>query len=485
MDKQINIVGLFKTKSAAEENGDRVIYIEASREDLDQEDEIVLCKALKESAEYFKTFGNLDIDHITQTKPPNIRNPYLFEIGKPVEVLATNDNVTMVKVRLYQGTGTSAEMANYVWSSLTQQEPPMTWYASVGGEITDTAERILPDGKKCNVITGVRWSNLALSKTPCLTTLHPASLTPIGAFAKSAVAKAMESFTETDSNAIEGYQSLIPQSLDGGMKEQVQDDDLHHQIAQAILDSTIDGTKESIINFIQSVCSCTTDQARELAEQFLLNLKAHIKGVPMKKSDSAIANLVKSIEETKEVSESEEIVEETEEAVEPVEESVEPVEETEETAEVSETEESVEVSETEETVEEPVEETEETEESVEKTEEIEETEDLVKEDVDKIDTVIGMLNSILESMTALSDKLASNDELVKSLDKSVKTLQKSGMGRRGVTAHAAPAKPVENLLTKCLNLQAEHKISAADTVVIDDSVKRGLGIPAKFAHLFN
>lgn len=478
----INIVGLLKTKNATVEDGERILFIEASREDVDQENEIVLCRALRESAPYFLKFGNVDLDHRTMFSDPSVNNPYKFEIGKPVAIDCDDNGVTMVKVRLYQGSGESVELANYVWSSLTQQEPPMVWYASVGGEITDKEKRIMPDGSQVSVVKGVRWSNMALSKTPCLTTLHPASLTPIGAFAKSAVAKAMESFTETDSNAIEGYQSLIPQSLDGGMKEQVQVDDLHHQIAQAILTSAIDGTKESIINFIQSVCSCTTDQARELAEQFLLNLKANIKGVPMKKSDSTIDNLVKAIEETKEVSEAEEIVEETEESVEPVEESVEPVEETEETVEVSETEESVEVSETEETVEEPVEETEE---SVEKTEETEESEDLVKEDVDKIDTVIGMLNSILESMTALSDKLANNDELVKSLDKSVKTLQKSGMGRRGVTAHAAPAKPVENLLTKCLNLQAEHKISAADTVVIDDSVKRGLGIPAKFAHLFN
>lgn len=56
MDKQINIVGLFKTKAAIDEDGDRVLFIEASREDLDSEDEIVLCRALKESAEYFKKF---------------------------------------------------------------------------------------------------------------------------------------------------------------------------------------------------------------------------------------------------------------------------------------------------------------------------------------------------------------------------------------------------------------------------------------------
>lgn len=486
MNDNINIIGLFKTRSAAEEDGERVLYIEASREDIDSADEIVLCRALKESAEYFKTFGNVDLDHITQFRDTRIKNPYLFEIGKPIDVLTTEDNVTLVKVKLYRGSGESAQLANYVWSSLTEQEPPQTWYASVGGKITGTKDTRASDGREIKVITGVRWNNLALSKTPCLTTLNPSSLTPIGAFAKNALAKAMESFTETDSAAIEGYQSLIVQSLDTGT--------IYESIATAILDETISGSKASIIEWLKANGS-TEDEANEIAHQFLSMLgdepSAHsTQGASMKKSNK-LAELAKAVADEIEVTgdKQDEVVSEEvkDEEVEKTEDETEVVED----VQVEPNVESEEV--VDEVVEDAVEEvadeseSESNEEEVEKTDEDEAEEDEVDPKADKLDSIVASLTAISDAIASLTETLTNHinetQDTFKTISTKVNTLQKAGVGRRSVTLAPVRQEP-ENVLAKCLALQANKKITAADTILIDDSVKKGLGIPDRFRQLF-
>ena len=107
-----------------QEGGDRFIYLEASNETLDQQGEVVLAKALEESADYYLKFGNLDIDHYTQIGARNgIPNYELFEIGRPVDV-ACREGATFVKGQIYSGSGVAAERANAFWSSVTELSPP-------------------------------------------------------------------------------------------------------------------------------------------------------------------------------------------------------------------------------------------------------------------------------------------------------------------------------------------------------------------------
>jgi hypothetical protein len=75
------------------ESGQRLIYLEASNESLDQQNEVVLQKALKDSADWFLRYGNLDTDHITMLGKPNpakghpgIPDSQYYEIGRPLEV---------------------------------------------------------------------------------------------------------------------------------------------------------------------------------------------------------------------------------------------------------------------------------------------------------------------------------------------------------------------------------------------------------------
>ena len=101
------------------EDGQRVIYIEASNEAVDHQGEVVMAKALADSADYYLRHGNLDIDHYTLIGPRmGLRDSNLYEIGRPLEV-SSRDGKTFVKGVVYSGTGPAAEQANIFWSSMT------------------------------------------------------------------------------------------------------------------------------------------------------------------------------------------------------------------------------------------------------------------------------------------------------------------------------------------------------------------------------
>ena len=87
--EHIRLDATFLKASPAEESGERMLYMEASNEDLDHQSEIVLQKALGDSAGYFLRHGNVDLSHYSLLGPKSgIPNHLEYEIGKPVEVLS-------------------------------------------------------------------------------------------------------------------------------------------------------------------------------------------------------------------------------------------------------------------------------------------------------------------------------------------------------------------------------------------------------------
>lgn len=208
----------------AEEAGQRFIYLEASREERDQQNEIVLQKALGDSAEHFMKFGNIDIDHMTiptVAKRHGIENPEMWEVGTPVEV-KFRDGGTFVKARLYSGDTPLAAKANMVWDSMTKLNPPKRWYPSVGGSVLEKAIRIDPETQqRVAVVSKVRWTNLAISQQPVNQHVGGISTVPFGALAKSwvggelQIAKALEAGYGSDVASLTGGSALRIQSLDG------------------------------------------------------------------------------------------------------------------------------------------------------------------------------------------------------------------------------------------------------------------------------
>jgi hypothetical protein len=219
----VSISPMLKATPATE--GDRrYVYVEASNESVDQQGEIVLCKALENSMEYFQRFGNLDLEHYTQIGArAGIPNHESYEIGTPVDVRIQKSE-TFVKGEIYQGSGKMAEKANLFWSSLTEISPPKKWFTSVGGAVLEKSMQIDPASKsRVPVIERVRWSNLAFSATPVNANLRPASLVPFGPLAKSwgayglDVVKSLQAGYGTDSATLTGGPAISEQSLDDAL----------------------------------------------------------------------------------------------------------------------------------------------------------------------------------------------------------------------------------------------------------------------------
>lgn len=186
----LSIGGFFKATPTIE-SGERFIFMEASNEARDLQNEVILQKALKESAEYFLRFGNIDLDHYTQIGKPNpkkgvagIPNYELYEIGRPVDVRVDGKR-TFVKAQINSGEGIAAEKANIFWSSITEVNPPKRWYPSVGGAVLSKSTAFDEStGAEYPVIDKVRWSNIGLSLTPVNADVPEVSMIPIEMLAK-------------------------------------------------------------------------------------------------------------------------------------------------------------------------------------------------------------------------------------------------------------------------------------------------------------
>lgn len=204
-----------------EEAGHRYLYIEASNEAVDYQGEIVLARALAESADYYLRYGNVDLDHVTVVGPKRGPANYpLYEIGRPVDVKARADK-TMVKAELFRGDTPAAENANLVWDSVTKLHPPQRWYPSVGGAVLAKSQEVGKDGAKRTVVSRVRWVNIGLSKTPVNLDVPTVSTVPFGVLAKSwgaeglDLTKALEmAAASADAGTATGGGALQKQSLD-------------------------------------------------------------------------------------------------------------------------------------------------------------------------------------------------------------------------------------------------------------------------------
>lgn len=256
----------------------RIIYVEASKESRDQQGEIVLAKALKDSVAVFKKFGVLDLDHKSMpsvARQYGIENPEDWIIGQPIDV-TFNGGTTIVKAELRRGDTPLAEKANKVWEGLTQVSPPDRYYASVGGAVTSREIRLDPVSKsKVPVITGTRWSNLALSLNPVHPDLSPASPTPIGVFAKSLggfVMKALETGYGTDSAGLTGGAAMRMQSLDGApvnyfvFRERLADAMRHGAVAK-------NPSINDLIAYSKGIFGLSLSDAAEYVERFIRDLK--------------------------------------------------------------------------------------------------------------------------------------------------------------------------------------------------------------------
>lgn len=269
----------------AEEGGKRIIYFEASNEGIDQQGERVLAKALAESAAIYKAHGNIDIDHLSLLRK-NQQEGIEAEIGFPVDVVI-NDRRTFVKAQLFAGNGPLARNANMVWSSLTEISPPARWYPSVGGSVLAKSQEVDPDtNQRVTVVSKVRWTNVALSRTPVNQNLGQVSTLPVGTFCKSlgclVMAKTLTAGYGTDSACMTGGAALRKQSLHGATMNYFEFEDSLAEYLGRIKnkkpflsrDGNLPDVKvlKSLAGFSAAEFGLEHDEATEMVERFFLNL---------------------------------------------------------------------------------------------------------------------------------------------------------------------------------------------------------------------
>lgn len=282
----ISVTDLLKA-TPVQDGGDRFIYLEASNESLDQQGEVVLAKALAESAQYFLKFGNLDIDHYTQIgAKAGIPNYELFEIGRPIDVKVEN-GTTFVKGQIYSGSGAAADKANAFWASLTELNPPARWYPSVGGAVLEKAVVIDPETKaRKAVIKKVRWSNIGFSKTPVNADLATVQTVPFGALTKSFcplggcfdlsksegfdAGAVLSAGYGTDSATLTGGAAIRKQSLQKGVLSYW---DFRDAMAGAIRSRKVGAQPADMVKFAMAEFGLSPDKAAISVERFLGDLQ--------------------------------------------------------------------------------------------------------------------------------------------------------------------------------------------------------------------
>jgi hypothetical protein len=267
------------------EGAERFVYLEASNEGRDQQNEIVLAKALEESAGHYLKFGNLDIDHLSMPSiaaQHGITNPELYEVGVPVDVRVDGAS-TFVKARLFRGDTPLAEKANMVWDSMTKLNPPKRWYPSVGGMPLAKSIKIDPQtGAKIGVVSRVRWTNIALTSGPVNQHVSGVATVPFGALAKSwcgadgfDLTKALAAGYTTDVSQMTGGDAIRVQSHDGVPQSYF---DFRERLAGSIRKGGVkDQSPEGLMHYCAGKFHLSLDEATEWVDRFLSDLKRGLK----------------------------------------------------------------------------------------------------------------------------------------------------------------------------------------------------------------
>lgn len=173
-----------------EENGEWIIYLEASNERKDSQDESVAMSALQEQRDLFLRKGVISWDHLHK-----IERDTNYVIGEPLDVRFTPENTTLVKAKLYKHN----KYAQGVWANL--QSGSTRYGSSIGGYTLKKAG---------NKVTKVYWNEVAITHEPVNSTTHgKVSVVPFQQFMKALTAGGGVNPAEFGSG-----RSLQPESLD-------------------------------------------------------------------------------------------------------------------------------------------------------------------------------------------------------------------------------------------------------------------------------
>jgi hypothetical protein len=223
----------------ADSKDENIIYIEASNEKSDRQDDTVLQKALREQAKEFMRRGLISYDHLHKV----LKDPR-YIIGEPLDVKFPDDGRTLVKARLYPSNEYAADLKKKLKDNCTRLG------SSIGGFITKRVKSVDKLRKSVNYISGIIWDEVALTFKPVNSdTLGTVQYVPYSEFAKSfcsesyqpEIFKALMAGGGTDAAAFTGGRTLIPESLQGVGKSK----NLNARRMRGYLSLVVDGKVKS------------------------------------------------------------------------------------------------------------------------------------------------------------------------------------------------------------------------------------------------
>ena len=205
MDNEVLIEGnICKSITGQEdENGNFIVEVEASNENLDLQNQRTLQSALDESKEYFLTNGVISDDHQHKTRNPDgsIESHKDKIIGEPISVRKSGKS-TFVKLCLYKGVEAAKPYINLLKNGSKLVK------ASIGGIMPTIRKE--KDGTE--TVTRFMWNDLALTTSPVNWTVGSAR------FAKSMAmvdfCKSLEAGSGTDASSFEGGRSLQKEDIE-------------------------------------------------------------------------------------------------------------------------------------------------------------------------------------------------------------------------------------------------------------------------------
>lgn len=225
---------------AVEEGGKWVVYLEASNENLDQDNEITLSKALQEAADFYKTHGIISWDH-----GHRVHNDPAFIIGEPLDVAFSKredgKSNTLIKGVLYK----ENKRAQGVWENI--QSGAQRLGSSVGGYILKKSKELDGSGK----ISKVYWDDTAITYKPVNDTTYGM----VSSLSFPEFMKAMTAGEGVDAASFTGGRALSGEDLAGADSAQVlsieQSIDLWNGVWKNI--------KNGSINNYESLCGFVTN----------------------------------------------------------------------------------------------------------------------------------------------------------------------------------------------------------------------------------
>ncbi len=234
---------------AEEHDGKWIVYLQASNEGLDQEQEVVLSKALQSSKDYYLSHGVLSWDH----KHKILHDPG-FIVGEPMAVEFNKSRDTLVQGWLYQKNPIAVNLWNNIQSGAERLG------ASVGGGILKKSAGDGKDGVS-SWITKLIWDETAITHKPINDgTFGHVQLIPFDMFAKALMAGA-----GVDASTFSGGRALTSENLDDLLVDQTfgQRDvplGVKYEEGRKYFDGVLASIAKGRITSMKDVVSYTMDQ---------------------------------------------------------------------------------------------------------------------------------------------------------------------------------------------------------------------------------